>query len=145
MIKKNFNGVEITVNGDDNITDQEIQNYIDKINNEIITDYKNQNLSKLNLTVHEDDSISVDYKIFNTKFERIRRITGYLTGTLDSWNNSKKSEEKDRVKHEINGIEKKQQQIAELLGIDMIQNVVGIERNCNNQIIHQEIVNKKVA
>lgn len=33
------------------------------------------------------------------KFERIRRITGYLVGTLDKWNDAKKSEEKDRVKH----------------------------------------------
>lgn len=33
------------------------------------------------------------------KFERIRRITGYLTGTTDRWNNAKKAEEKDRVKH----------------------------------------------
>ena len=33
------------------------------------------------------------------KFERIRRITGYLVGTLDRWNNAKKAEEKDRVKH----------------------------------------------
>ena len=32
-------------------------------------------------------------------FERIRRITGYLVGTLDRWNNAKKAEEKDRVKH----------------------------------------------
>lgn len=33
------------------------------------------------------------------KFERIRRITGYLVGTLDRWNNAKKAEERDRVKH----------------------------------------------
>jgi len=33
------------------------------------------------------------------KFERIRRITGYLTGTLDRWGSAKKSEEHDRVKH----------------------------------------------
>lgn len=32
---------------------------------------------------------------------KIRRITGYLTGDLDSWNSAKKSEEKDRVKHNI--------------------------------------------
>lgn len=32
-------------------------------------------------------------------FERIRRITGYLVGTTDRWNNAKRSEEKDRVKH----------------------------------------------
>ena len=33
------------------------------------------------------------------KFERIRRITGYLVGTLDRFNNAKKAEVKDRVKH----------------------------------------------
>lgn len=38
---------------------------------------------------HEDD----------VKFERIRRITGYLVGTLDRFNNGKKAEEKARVKH----------------------------------------------
>lgn len=33
------------------------------------------------------------------RFERIRRITGYLVGSLDRWNNAKKAEERDRVKH----------------------------------------------
>lgn len=33
------------------------------------------------------------------KFERLRRITGYLTGSLDTWNSAKRAEEKDRVKH----------------------------------------------
>ena len=32
-------------------------------------------------------------------FERIRRITGYLVGTMEKWNNAKRSEEHDRVKH----------------------------------------------
>lgn len=35
-------------------------------------------------------------------FERIRRITGYLVGTLDRWNDAKQAEEKDRVKHGLN-------------------------------------------
>ena len=35
----------------------------------------------------------------NVKFERIRRITGYLVGTLDKWNDAKRKEERDRVKH----------------------------------------------
>lgn len=35
----------------------------------------------------------------DVKFERIRRITGYLVGTLDRFNDAKKAEEKDRVKH----------------------------------------------
>ena len=34
-------------------------------------------------------------------FERIRRITGYLVGTVDRFNNAKKAEEKDRVKHSV--------------------------------------------
>jgi putative anaerobic ribonucleoside-triphosphate reductase len=32
-------------------------------------------------------------------FERIRRITGYLVGTTDRFNNAKRAEERDRVKH----------------------------------------------
>lgn len=32
-------------------------------------------------------------------FERIRRITGYLVGTLDRFNNAKRAEESDRVRH----------------------------------------------
>lgn len=32
-------------------------------------------------------------------FCRIRRITGYLTGDLSTWNNAKRAEEKARVKH----------------------------------------------
>lgn len=34
-------------------------------------------------------------------FERIRRITGYLVGTLDKFNNAKRAEEHDRVKHSV--------------------------------------------
>lgn len=34
-------------------------------------------------------------------FERIRRITGYLVGTLDRFNNGKRAEECDRVKHDL--------------------------------------------
>lgn len=42
----------------------------------------------------------IDGKVGNgVKFERIRRITGYLVGTLDRFNNGKRAEEADRVKH----------------------------------------------
>ena len=34
-------------------------------------------------------------------FERIRRITGYLVGTMDKWNDAKRAEERDRVKHSL--------------------------------------------
>lgn len=36
-------------------------------------------------------------------FERIRRITGYLVGTLDRFNDAKRAEERDRVKHGLSG------------------------------------------
>ncbi len=34
-------------------------------------------------------------------FDRIRRITGYLVGTMDNWNDAKCAEERDRVKHSL--------------------------------------------
>ena len=34
-------------------------------------------------------------------FDRIRRITGYLVGTTERFNNAKRAEERDRVKHGI--------------------------------------------
>ena len=37
-------------------------------------------------------------------FERLRRITGYLVGTLDRWNDVKKAEERERVKHNVDGV-----------------------------------------
>ncbi|MDE7395408.1 MAG: anaerobic ribonucleoside triphosphate reductase [Clostridiales bacterium] len=39
-------------------------------------------------------------------FERIRRITGYLVGTLERFNNAKAAEEHDRVKHGLDGVAK---------------------------------------
>lgn len=36
------------------------------------------------------------------KFERIRRITGYLTGTVDRWNTAKSAELNDRKTHKCN-------------------------------------------
>ena len=42
---------------------------------------------------HEEDA--------EVGFERIRRITGYLVGTLDRFNDAKRAEEHDRVKHHI--------------------------------------------
>ncbi len=37
----------------------------------------------------------------DVSFERIRRITGYLVGTTDRFNNAKRAEERDRVKHGV--------------------------------------------
>ncbi len=40
-------------------------------------------------------------------FERIRRITGYLVGTVDRFNDAKRAEESDRVKHSLSGSDDK--------------------------------------
>lgn len=42
-----------------------------------------------------------EYVGANVGFDRIRRITGYLVGTLDRFNDAKRAEEHDRVKHSI--------------------------------------------
>ena len=47
-------------------------------------------------------------------FERLRRITGYLVGTMDKWNNAKKAEERDRVKH---GVSERREPISEKHGV----------------------------
>lgn len=47
---------------------------------------------------------NVDGKVGEgVKFERIRRITGYLVGTLDRFGNAKRSEVEQRVKHGLGG------------------------------------------
>ena len=56
-------------------------------------------IARIRLTKLKDGSDRADYITFTRKFERIRRITGYLVGTIDRWNNAKKSEERERVKH----------------------------------------------
>ncbi len=47
------------------------------------------------------DTKNQEYVGEGISFERIRRITGYLVGTVDRFNNAKRAEEKDRVKHGI--------------------------------------------
>lgn len=42
-------------------------------------------------------------------FERLRRITGYLVGSLERWNDGKKAEERDRVKHNVCGVYDKEE------------------------------------
>ena len=43
--------------------------------------------------------IELGYHLASERFDRIRRITGYLVGTLDRFNDAKRAEEHDRVKH----------------------------------------------
>lgn len=60
--------------------------------------YQGKHLSEINICV-DGEEVDLEYKFLPVSFERTRRITGYLVGTMDRWNNAKKAEEKDRVKH----------------------------------------------
>lgn len=57
------------------------------------------------IVAHVDgDDIELRYEVDSVPFQRIRRITGYLNGTLDKWNDAKRAEERDRVKHDVTHI-----------------------------------------
>lgn len=85
--------VNVTVqNGE--MSQEEIKNYIAYIHE----NNQGKLLKNLELTVDGDD-VEMKYEFAPVKFERIRRITGYLVGTVDRWNDAKRSEEQDRVKH----------------------------------------------
>lgn len=51
--------------------------------------------------VVDDDDVILEYCYGHQDFERIRRITGYLVGTLDRFNDGKRAEESERVKHKV--------------------------------------------
>lgn len=55
---------------------------------------------QIDISVYGDE-VELSYRLVNPPFERIRRITGYLVGTLDRWNDAKQAEERDRVKHNV--------------------------------------------
>ncbi len=57
-----------------------------------------QKIEKLEILV-DGDFVELTWHLAPQPFERIRRITGYLVGSMDRWNNAKTAEEKDRVKH----------------------------------------------
>lgn len=60
----------------------------------------------VNICSHEDigpepsQNVKEDGLGAGIKFERLRRITGYLVGDTSRWNNGKFAELKDRVKHD---------------------------------------------
>ena len=86
--------IEIMSNIKD-LTEDEIENYKTKV----IDDNGGtlDGVESIGITEHADGSIDISYT--GDKFERIRRITGYLVGTVDRWNDAKKAELRDRVKH----------------------------------------------
>lgn len=92
--------VEISTN-DENATKEELLTYFSEIQKR----QKGKKITKMIFTV-DGDYLNVEYHFVPQRFERIRRITGYLVGTVDRWNNGKRSEERDRVKHGLDGAER---------------------------------------
>ncbi|MBQ5759210.1 MAG: hypothetical protein IIV92_03715 [Schwartzia sp.] len=92
----NINGTVVTVTGIENITEQEIIAYIERIKEQ-----SQEEVTTLDISLADDGQVILDYQLRPQKFERIRRITGYLVGTIDRWNNAKRAEESDRVKHSL--------------------------------------------
>ena len=86
---------KITVTGG-KISPEEQQAYAKHILSE------NPNRTLKYLKIHMDgDYVDLEYELDPAPFERIRRITGYLVGTMDRWNDAKRAEERDRVKHGV--------------------------------------------
>lgn len=82
----------VNINGGE-IEKKELQAYIDR-GHQMYGD----RLEGIDINI-DGDYAELAYTVRQVPFERIRRITGYLVGTLDRWNNAKQAEEKDRVKH----------------------------------------------
>ena len=93
-----IDGVEVTVNGLPDVTYEEARAYLRQLEKDI---ERTDRISKMTISAGKRDEIQLDYTVTPQKFQRIRRITGYLTGSVERWNNAKKNEEKDRVKHSL--------------------------------------------
>ena len=83
--------IEITGNADP----REAQAYA-----EYLEEQYNRKLNKLEVNI-DGEYADLNYEFSHVPFERIRRITGYLVGTMDHWNDAKTAEERDRVKHSL--------------------------------------------
>ena len=82
------------------ISEEEQQAYIDRA----IEKY-GKHVKELIIKV-DGDYVDLEYILDEKRpFQRLRRITGYLVGSLDRWNNGKRAEEHDRVKHAVGGNE----------------------------------------
>lgn len=87
--------MDITVkNG--TISEEEKNNYVKYLEDK----FPDKTLASLEIGL-DGDYVNLNYKFEDVPFERIRRVTGYLTGTLDRWNDAKRAEEHDRVKHGV--------------------------------------------
>lgn len=103
--------VDYSAENDARITPNELGSYLDRGR----AKEPNRKLVWLHLLV-EGGEVAIHYGYEPEKFERIRRITGYLVGTLDRFNDAKRSEESERVKHLST---KKELQVGKVYTIDL--------------------------
>lgn len=87
--------MKVTVNGG-TMSQAEIDEYVRRIRKK----HPDRIINELTLTIN-GNYVDIKYNYDTIPFERIRRITGYLVGTLDRFNDAKKAEESQRIKHEI--------------------------------------------
>jgi hypothetical protein len=85
---------KVVVQGAD-LPEEEIDQYITRAEEKF-----HRMPNTITITV-DGEFVNLDYDFGNIPFERIRRITGYLVGTLDRFNDGKRAEERDRVKHNM--------------------------------------------
>ena len=83
--------VNVNVTGGE-MSQAEINSYIDRAQKL----YPEKTIQTIDLKI-DGDFVDVDYHFADVPFQRIRRITGY--GTLDRFNDAKRAEVRDRVKH----------------------------------------------
>ena len=83
----------ITIGTHPDIPEAELQAYLNHANNT----YPHRD-GVVNIAL-DGDYVDLSYDFDPVPFQRIRRITGYLVGTLDRFNNAKRKEVDDRVKH----------------------------------------------
>jgi len=62
--------------------------------------YPERQITAMDINI-DNDFVDLKFYFRPVKFERIRRITGYLVGTTDRFNDAKKAEVKQRVKHSL--------------------------------------------
>lgn len=95
MDKYMIDGVEVLFEGLSDVTEAEAKYYVDYTKSQV-----NGKLKRLAVCpAKTPGEVGLAFTAEQERFERIRRITGYLVGTIDRWNNAKRAEEQDRVKH----------------------------------------------
>lgn len=90
-----MNDINVTVIGGE-LDKDEISAYISHAKEK----YPDRKINGLEIEL-DGDFVNIKYDLEAIPFQRIRRITGYLVGTLDRFNSSKRAEVEDRVKHTI--------------------------------------------